>query len=135
MAVEHRNIPEDGLHEPKGISNAAVHRVYTADGAGSGNWSLVDADSMQGIISNTTNSGEYLKTDGSGGVQSSASVPWGEVTNIPTEFSPVPDEVITIVASKAEIAALTEIADPTTATAEDVANKVNAVIQALQAGV
>lgn len=37
------------------------------------------------------------------------------------------------VASKTQVAALTPIADPSTATAEDVANAVNAVIAALQA--
>jgi len=37
------------------------------------------------------------------------------------------------VSSKAEVVALTPIADPATATAEDVANAVNAIIAALQA--
>lgn len=37
------------------------------------------------------------------------------------------------VSAKAEVIALTPIADPSTATAEDVANAVNAIIAALQA--
>lgn len=36
--VEHVNIPEAGLHEPKGVSTAQTGTVYIADGAGSGSW-------------------------------------------------------------------------------------------------
>ncbi|MBL4654107.1 MAG: hypothetical protein JKY53_14780 [Flavobacteriales bacterium] len=36
MAIEHKDIPEVNLHEPKGISVATVGQVYTADGLGSG---------------------------------------------------------------------------------------------------
>jgi hypothetical protein len=38
MAIQHRDIPEDGLHEPKGVSGASSGEVYVADGAGSGSW-------------------------------------------------------------------------------------------------
>lgn len=135
MAVEHRNIPEDGLHEPKGVSNSAANRVYVADGLGSGNWSLVDADTIQGTINNSSPDGQYVQSDGGGGFKTASDVPWSRISNIPTEFPPESDDVVNIIASKAEIDSLTEIADPTTASAEDVANKVNAVIQALKAGV
>jgi hypothetical protein len=36
--MEHANIPEAGLHEPKGVSTAAAGTAYIADGAGSGTW-------------------------------------------------------------------------------------------------
>lgn len=72
MAVEHKNIPEDGLHEPKGVSNAPQHRVYVASGTGTGVWSLVDADSLQGTLNNSLPAGLRLITDGSGGVSSEA---------------------------------------------------------------
>lgn len=36
--VEHVSIPDDGLHEPKGITGAAEGTAYIADGAGSGDW-------------------------------------------------------------------------------------------------
>lgn len=38
MAIEHKNIAEANLHEPKGVSVASVGQVYVADGAGTGNW-------------------------------------------------------------------------------------------------
>ena len=38
MAIEHDSITDPEIHEPKGISTAAVDTVYVADGAGSGAW-------------------------------------------------------------------------------------------------
>lgn len=40
MAIEHVDIVDPEIHEPKGIAAAAVNQVYLADGAGSGNWQL-----------------------------------------------------------------------------------------------
>lgn len=68
IAIEHRDLPESGLHEPKGVSLAASNRVYISDGAGSGAWSLVDADALQGTINNGAAAGLRLITDGSGGL-------------------------------------------------------------------
>lgn len=41
MSIQHKNIPEAQLHEPKGASTAASGSVYVADGAGSGSWTDV----------------------------------------------------------------------------------------------
>tara|TARA_R110000772_G_scaffold129472_2_gene237597 strand:- start:12603 stop:13220 length:618 start_codon:yes stop_codon:yes gene_type:complete len=38
MAIQHADIPNAGIHEPKGASGALVGQVYIADGAGSGVW-------------------------------------------------------------------------------------------------
>lgn len=38
MSIEHKNIPDAQLHEPKGIVSATVDQVYAANGAGSGSW-------------------------------------------------------------------------------------------------
>lgn len=67
MAIEHVNIPESGLHEPKGASTAASDRVYRSNGAGSGAWSKVDANTLQGTISNTAAANLRVITDGEGG--------------------------------------------------------------------
>lgn len=42
--LEHKNIPNADLHEPKDISSAAVDTVYVADGAGSGTWKIAPTD-------------------------------------------------------------------------------------------
>lgn len=67
MAIEHKDLPESGLHEPKGVSTAASKRVYRSDGAGSGAWSKVDADTLAGTIANSSPAGERVVTDGAGG--------------------------------------------------------------------
>ena len=38
MTIEHKNITEADLHEPKGVSSANTGQVYVADGLGSGDW-------------------------------------------------------------------------------------------------
>lgn len=38
MAIEHKNILDPNIHEPKGIATATVNQIYSANGAGSGTW-------------------------------------------------------------------------------------------------
>lgn len=39
--IQHKDIPNADLHEPKGISSAANFQTYVANGAGSGVWTNV----------------------------------------------------------------------------------------------
>ena len=41
MAIEHKDIADPDLHEPKGVSSAAAGSAYISDGAGSGDWKTV----------------------------------------------------------------------------------------------
>ena len=41
MALEHVNLSDPDLHEPKGASTATIGKVYAANGSGSGTWSSV----------------------------------------------------------------------------------------------
>jgi len=47
--VEHIDIPDAQLHEPKGAAGASSGQVYVANGAGSGAWAMVAADDI-GIV-------------------------------------------------------------------------------------
>jgi len=38
MAVEHNNLTDPELHEPKGVASASEGQLYIADGAGGGVW-------------------------------------------------------------------------------------------------
>ncbi len=40
MSIEHKNITDPNIHEPKGIAAASAGTVYEADGAGSGTYVL-----------------------------------------------------------------------------------------------
>jgi hypothetical protein len=42
--VEHKDIPDSGLHEPKGAASATVGTVYTSDGLGSGTHQLPEIE-------------------------------------------------------------------------------------------
>ena len=44
MSIQHKDIPEAQLHEPKGVSLATSGKVYIADGAGSGAWAKLTED-------------------------------------------------------------------------------------------
>jgi hypothetical protein len=39
--VQHKDIPNAQLHEPKGVNSASVDTGYVADGSGSGTWKAV----------------------------------------------------------------------------------------------
>lgn len=38
MAVQHKDITDPDIHEPKGVNAASIGATYVADGAGSGDW-------------------------------------------------------------------------------------------------
>lgn len=44
--VEHSQLPDELLHEPKGASTAAAGTVYVADGAGSGAFAKLPTTSL-----------------------------------------------------------------------------------------
>ena len=49
MSIEHKDITEANIHEPKGVSTATVNKVYVSDGAGSGIWQQVAAAQVNGL--------------------------------------------------------------------------------------
>lgn len=61
--IQHKDIPEAQLHEPKGVSTAADGRVYVANGAGTGSWIRVPDSSIDSEVSP---SGAYLESGGGG---------------------------------------------------------------------
>ena len=63
MAIEHKDIAEANLHEPKGASVASTGTVYTSDGAGSGGWQLPQIEGQASAAVNKT-----PVSDGAGGV-------------------------------------------------------------------
>lgn len=42
MTIQHKDIPDAQLHEPKGIAAEVIGKVYFSNGAGSGNWLFPD---------------------------------------------------------------------------------------------
>lgn len=52
--VAHASLTGAELHEPKGVTAAALGEVYVADGNGSGNWANVGTSSFTGMIADFT---------------------------------------------------------------------------------
>ena len=46
MSIQHRDIPNAQLHEPKDVDSASNKEVYLADGAGSGEWRRITDSEM-----------------------------------------------------------------------------------------
>jgi len=68
MAIEHKDITEANLHEPKGVSTASADQVYVANGAGTGNWDSINnaitVDYARSVIvGNTTSQSLTAATD------------------------------------------------------------------------
>lgn len=67
--VEHVNIPDSELHEPKGVAGATVNQTYVANGAGSGSWTEPEPKGVRGASANEvyladgSNSGTMTSTD------------------------------------------------------------------------
>lgn len=56
MAIEHKDIPDVELHEPKGAASAASGDMYVADGVGGGSWqqSVMSNHGQMTITNNAT---------------------------------------------------------------------------------
>lgn len=53
--IEHKELPDELLHEPKGASTASAGTVYIADGAGSGSFGLLPISSLNITVENIAN--------------------------------------------------------------------------------
>lgn len=71
--IQHRDIPEAQLHEPKGVSTASAGDAYIANGSGSGSWATADA-----LGSGAAAAGSLLISDGSGGLDFTRYQGWGQ---------------------------------------------------------
>lgn len=67
MSIEHSEIEDPQIHEPKGASSAASKTIYISDGAGSGAWNKIDSDSLKGLSSHATNTNLKIVTNGASG--------------------------------------------------------------------
>ena len=62
MTIEHANITDPQIHEPKGVSTAQVGHSYIANGAGSGSWNFPQLDAQVASLV-----GQVFVSNGSGG--------------------------------------------------------------------
>lgn len=67
MSIQHKNIPDAELHEPKGVAGATANTAYFANGSGSGSWKKVGTETLAGLSGDGNVGGLKLLTVGSGG--------------------------------------------------------------------
>lgn len=66
MAIQHRNIPDSEIHEPKGAAGAVQGTLYVADGGGSGSFRKIGQESLLGSTGGYP-AGYTFVSDGAGG--------------------------------------------------------------------
>lgn len=70
MAIQHRNIADPEIHEPKGVASAASGTLYVANGSGSGTWSNPAPTSLSNTTANFSVAGGKLVVNANNGIGS-----------------------------------------------------------------
>jgi len=75
--IQHRDIPESQLHEPKGLTTAPAGSVYVATGLATATWRRMGVDTLQGLTGDGGIAGRRLVTNGSQGFNLIADAAYG----------------------------------------------------------
>lgn len=78
--VQHKNIPDAQLHEPKGIAATASNNVYVADGAGGGTWKRIGSDALAGLSGDAGVAGKKVVSNGTNGFNLVTDAAYGSMT-------------------------------------------------------
>lgn len=135
--IEHSELPDNLLHEPKGASTAAAGTVYVADGAGSGSFQKLPTTSLN-ITIPTVTAATHSAVDGTVDLDGSAlsQVADGSLTDIPSLVN-IPQTLTNkINENAAELLRLynnqKQINQQVSASLINLENKLNTVIDALK---
>lgn len=80
ITIQHRNIPDAQLHEPKGVSAASANQVYTANGSGSGVWKRPDTTVIAGMAGDGGSTNLIPVSNGSNGFTFKRRAAYGSMT-------------------------------------------------------
>lgn len=89
MTIQHRDVPDGQIHEPKGITSAPTNSVYSANGLGTGTWKKITSDMLSGSSGDLGVAGKKLVSNGSNGLTLVSDGIYGSmtVTNNTNAFS------------------------------------------------
>lgn len=87
--IQHKDIPDNQLHEPKGAATAAVDTVYVANGTGSGSFRKLGIEELDNIVVDLDEANTKLVTTGSGYIAAVRDVVYGSmvITNNTNAFT------------------------------------------------
>lgn len=135
--IEHNELPDELLHEPKGASTAVAGTVYVADGAGSGSFQKLPTTSLNITIPEIT-SAAHTDVDSTVDLDGSAlsQTADGSLTDIPSLVN-IPQTLTNkINENAAELLRLynnqKQINQQVSTSLMNLENKLNAVIDALK---
>lgn len=135
--IEHSELPDNLLHEPKGASTAAADTVYVADGAGSGSFKKLPVTSLD-IMVDTVEDLTHTAVDSTVSLDGStlAQTAVGSLTDIPS-LTNIPQTLTNkINENAAELLRLynnqKQINTQITTSLLNLENKINTVIDALK---
>lgn len=77
MSIQHKDIPDAQLHEPKGIVSAPASTFYRSNGAGSGGWGKLKSSDLTGIAGDSGSSNLKFVSDGSNGFVTKTDAAYG----------------------------------------------------------
>jgi hypothetical protein len=80
ITIQHKDIPDAYLHEPKGVSSAGASTVYVANGSGSGSWSKVDSTALKALTGDGGSSNLRLISNGANGFALKTDAAYGAMT-------------------------------------------------------
>lgn len=80
MTVQHKDIPDGQIHEPKGITSAGLGNVYSSTGTGTGTWKRITSDMLSGSSGDLGVAGKKVVSNGSNGFNLVADGVYGSMT-------------------------------------------------------
>lgn len=89
MTIQHANIPDGKIHEPKGISTASNGTTYVANGSGSGSWKKQDSTTISGLAGDSGSVNLRVISNGVNGFQFKTDAAYGtmEINNNTNAFA------------------------------------------------
>lgn len=64
IMIEHKDIADPNIHEPKGVRAANANTVYVSTGTGTGTWKKLRVSDLEGFSGSLANEGYVLRTTG-----------------------------------------------------------------------
>lgn len=80
MSIQHLNIPDAQIHEPKGVVSASAGQVYVANGSGSGVWKKPDSATLAGMSGDGGSTNLIPISNGSNGFTFKRRAGYGSMT-------------------------------------------------------
>lgn len=80
MSIQHKDIPDAQLHEPKGVLTAPVNSFYRASGTGTGAWGKLQSADLTGVSGDGGSTNLRFVSNGTNGFTAKTDAAYGAMT-------------------------------------------------------